>query len=170
MHFKFTSLFKFQSIFLAGILMVSIFVPFNEVSAKRPPEIRNQEEIEITKDMHGRDLHGFEFIKEDLREIDFSDSDLRGVVFNNSQLQGANLNSADLEDIVSFASGFEGADLRNANLTNALLMESKFDDVLIDGADFTNAVLSRIQQKKLCSVADGINSVSGISTSYSLGC
>ena len=49
-------------------------------------------------------------------------------------------------------------------------MESSFDDALIEGADFTNAVLSRIQQKQLCSKADGKNSESGISTSYSLGC
>ena len=40
----------------------------------------------------------------------------------------------------------------------------------IDGTDFTDAVLSRIQQKQLCSMASGTNSLTGVETAYSLGC
>ncbi len=138
--------------------------------AKRPPEIRDMKDQQISQDMHGRDLKGYEFVKADLRGIDMSQTDLRGAVFNNSQLQGINLKEADLEDVVAFASVFEDADLRDANFTDALLMESVFTNALIDGADFTNAVLNRLQKKELCARAEGINSVSGLSTEESLGC
>ena len=161
---------RVKTLFIAGILFLSLIFPATEVWAKRPPETRNQEQIDISKDMHARDLSGYEFVKEDLRGIDFSESDLRGAIFNNSQLDGADLHNADLEDAVAFATGFENADLTNVNFTNALLMESHFDNARIDGADFTNAVLSRIQQKQLCGLAGGTNASSGESTSYSLGC
>ncbi len=161
---------RIRSIVLITLLIFGFFFSTSVVWAKTPPEIRNQDELVISPDMHGLDLKGLEFVKTDLRGVDLSGSDLRGAVFNNSQLQGANLNSADLEDVVAFASLFEGADLRDVNFTNALLMESTFSDALIEGADFTNAVLNRVQQKELCSMAEGSNKVTGESTSYSLGC
>jgi len=161
---------RFRVLLLASLLALAFFLPFSEVSAKTPPEIRNQDELKISKDMHGKDLNGLEFVKLDLRNVDFGESDLRAAIFNNSQLQGADLSGADLEDAVAFACDFEGADLRDANFTQALLMESEFAGALIDGADFTDAVISRIQQKQLCSIADGTNSESGVSTIYSLGC
>ena len=161
---------RFRVLLLASLLALAFFLPFSQVSAKTPPEIRNQDELKISKDMHGNDLNGFEFVKLDLRNVDFGESDLRAAIFNNSQLQGADLSGADLEDAVAFACDFEGADLRDANFTQALLMESQFEGALIDGADFTDAVISRIQQKQLCSIADGTNSKSGVSTLYSLGC
>ena len=156
-------------IVLLGMLLIFAF-PFGEVSAKTPPEIRNQDELKISQDMHGKDLNGYEFVKLDLNNVDFGESDLRAAIFNNSQLKDSDLRGADLEDAVAFACDFEGADLRDANLTQALLMESTFDGALIDGADFTDAVVSRIQQKQLCAIANGTNSSSGIDTAYSLGC
>ena len=161
---------RFRLLLPLSLLILACCLPFSEVLAKTPPEIRNQDELMISNDMHGKDLNSFEFVKLDLRNIDFGEADLRAAIFNNSQLQGANLKGADLEDAVAFACNFEGADLRDANFTQALLMESNFDSALIEGADFTDAVISRIQQKQLCSIADGINSNSQVSTSYSLGC
>ncbi len=156
--------------FIVGLIVLTFFIPIQEAFAKRPPEIRNQEELNISKDMHGQDLSGYEFVKFDLRGIDFSDSNLTGAVFNNSKLNGANLHGANLKDALAYATDFDQADLSNVNMTNALLMESTFKEAVIDGADFTDAVISRIQQKQLCSIADGTNSSSGVSTSYSLGC
>ena len=161
---------RLRTLLLAIPFFIGVYLPADTGWAKRPPETRNQEQVEITADMHGRELTEYEFIKEDLRGVDLGEADLRGAVFNNSHLEGASLKKADLEDSVAFATGFEGADLRDANFTNALLMESRFDDALIEGADFSNAVLSRIQQKQLCSIAKGTNSSSGIDTDYSLGC
>ena len=162
----------FHKIFIPFIAFISFIVlPYQQpVLAKTPTEIRNLDQVRISSDMHGQDLNGFEFIKEDLRGIDFGEADLRAAIFNNSQLQGADLQAANLEDAVAFASDFEGADLRQTNLSQALLMESSFHNAVIDGADFTDAVISRIQQKELCSIARGSNTVTGVSTSYSLGC
>ena len=70
----------------------------------------------------------------------------------------------------AYATDFTDADLSDVNFTNALLMESNFEGAKIDGADFTDAVLSRTQQRQLCAIANGINSSTGESTEYSLGC
>ena len=151
-------------------MLLALLLPVGVAFAKTPPEMRNQDELKISNDMHGKDLNGFEFVKLDLRNVDFGEADLRAAIFNNSQLQGADLRGADLEDAVAFACDFDNADLRGANFTQALLMESHFEDARIEGADFTDAVVSRIQLKQLCSLAEGTNSTTGIETSYSLGC
>ncbi len=163
-------LLRFRILFVLSSFLFILCFGVSETWAKRPPEIRNQEELIISQDMHEQDLSGYEFVKNDLRGIDFSNSDLTGAVFNNSKLNGANLHGADLKDSLAYATDFENTDLSDANLTNSLLMESNFDNTLIDGTDFTDAVLSRIQQKQLCSMARGINSSTGVSTAYSLGC
>ncbi len=170
MSFLNSSLSRFRIIFLTSILLLALLFPSGQSFAKTPPEIRNQDELKISKDMHGKDLNGYEFVKLDLRGVDFGEADLRAAIFNNSQLQESDLRGADLEDAVAFACDFQGADLRDANFTQALLMESHFEDAIIEGADFTDAVISRIQQKQLCSLASGTNPSSGVNTSYSLGC
>jgi len=160
-------LYKF---FICVTLVFSLFMNSQPSWAKRPPEIRNQDDLNISKDMHGQDLSGNEFVKFDLNGFDFSQSNLEGAVFNNSKLQNATLNGANLSDALAYATDFTDADLSDVNFTNALLMESNFEGAKIDGADFTDAVLSRIQQKELCEIANGTNSSTGESTEYSLGC
>ncbi len=157
-------------VFSLSLLLAFILFPAQVVFAKRPPEIRNQEDLNITQDMHDQDLSGYEFVKFDLRGINFSGSNLSAAVFNNSNLSEADLSGSDMHDSLAYASNFENADLSNVDFTNSLLMESSFDNAKIDGADFSDAVLSRIQQKQLCSIASGSNSVTGVETSYSLGC
>ncbi len=161
-------IFSFLGCFFSFFIVLLIFS--QHLNAITPPEIRGQSEEQISENMHGADLIGYEFVKADLRGFDFSEADLRGAVFNNSQLQGANLQGAQMEEVVAFATIFEGADLRDANLTNALLMESTFLETDISGADFTNAVLNKSEQNSLCLRAEGINSLTGVSTSESLVC
>ena len=155
------------TLLVTGILFFSFL---NSAWAKRPPEIRNQQDLDLEPDMHGQDLSGNEFVKFDLNGFNFSQSNLEGAVFNNSKLQNANLTGANLRDALAYATDFTDADLTDVIFTNALLMESNFEGAKIDGADFTNAVISRIQQKELCSIANGTNSSTGESTEYSLGC
>ena len=152
------------------IFALTIFTYVGNAWAKRPPEIRNQQDLDLQQDMHGQDLTGNEFVKFDLNGFDFSNSNLQGAVFNNSKLNNAKLKGANLTDALAYATDFADADLSDVNFTNALLMESNFDGAIIDGADFTDAVLSRIQQKELCEIAKGVNSITGESTQYSLGC
>ncbi len=159
-----------RSFLIIGSFILVFAIPNFPVAAKRPPEIRNQEELNISQDMHAQDLSGFEFVKFDLKNINFSESDLKGAVFNNSKLNGSDLHGANMTDALAYATNFDNSNLSDVNLTNALLMESSFNNAKITGADFTDAVLSRIQQKQLCSIAEGTNSVTGVSTSYSLGC
>ena len=166
-----SNLFKrFRNLLILGVLLFVVSLPTDSAWAKRPPETRNQEEIQITQDMHGRDLNGYEFIKADLRGIDLSETDLRGAVFNNSLLKGANLRGANMKDVLAYSTDFDDADLRDANLSSALLMESSFKNSKIEGTDFSDAIINRIQQKQLCQRAEGTNSNSGITTLYSLGC
>ena len=159
-----------KAIVFAVLLIFILIFPTQSVFAKRPPEIRNQEELNISSDMSSQDLSGSDFVKLDLKGINFSESNLTGAVFNNSKLNNADMHGALLNDALAYATDFEGADLRDVDFNGALLMESTFTNALIDGADFTDAVISRIQQKELCSMASGINSKTNEETSYSLGC
>ena len=161
---------EFKVIISAVLLIFVLIFPTQSVFAKRPPEIRNQEELKISSDMSGQDLSGSDFVKLDLKGINFSESNLTGAVFNNSKLNNADMHGAQLNDALAYATDFEGADLRDVDFNGALLMESTFTNALIDGADFTDAVISRIQQKELCSMASGTNSKTNEDTSYSLGC
>ena len=161
---------EFKTIVFAVLLVLVLIFPAQKVFAKRPPEIRNQEELNISSDMSSQDLSGSDFVKLDLKGINFSESNLTGAVFNNSKLNNADLHGAQLNDSLAYATDFDGADLRDVDFTGALLMESSFTNALIEGADFTDAVISRIQQKELCSMASGTNSKTEEDTSYSLGC
>ena len=161
---------RLQKLLLISLCVFTIFGATSEVLAKRPPEIRNQEDLQISQDMHALDLSGNEFVKFDLRGIDFSESNLTGAVFNNSKLNGADLHSANMTDALAYASNFDDSNLKDVNFNGALLMESTFQNAKIEGADFTDAVISRIQQKQLCSIAQGTNSSTGVETIYSLAC
>ena len=118
---------------IALLLVGTIF--FNSVNsawAKRPPEIRNQQDLNLQQDMHGQDLSGNEYVKFDLNGFNFSESNLEGAVFNNGKLQNSKFTGANLRDALAYATDFTDADLSDVNFTNALLMESNFEGAKID--------------------------------------
>ena len=58
---------------LITLLFVGIlfFNSVNSAWAKRPPEIRNQQDLNLEPDMHGQDLSGNEYVKFDLNGFNF---------------------------------------------------------------------------------------------------
>ena len=116
----------------------------------------------------------------DLRLSNFTGAEMR-----KAKLRGANLTGAYLMKAVAFAADFEGANLsdalmdravlNNANfkdaiMTRVVLTSSDLGDAVIEGADFSDALIDVKQQQALCKYANGVNSVTGVSTRKSLNC
>ena len=61
---------RFQVFFVIGFIVLTLFTGVQLSWAKRPPEIRNQDDLNISQDMHAKDLSGYEFVKFDLKGIE----------------------------------------------------------------------------------------------------
>lgn len=62
------------------------------------------------------------------------------------------------------------ATVTNANLTGAFVTNAQFKRVKIAGSDWSDVVLRKDVQEYLCSIAEGTNPVTGVSTRESLVC
>ncbi len=122
------------------------------------------------QDFSGKNLQTAQFTNVDLTKTNFQEADLRGAVFNGSLIAKANFKGADLTNGLAYLSRFDATDLSDAILAEAIMLRTTFNNVNITGADFSLAVLDGEQITKLCEVADGINSKTGVSTRESLGC
>lgn len=118
----------------------------------------------------GKNLQQAEFYSNDFTGVDFSKADLRGSVFNGVQLKNANWRGVDFRDGLAYVTNFVGADLSDANFESAMLLQSQLAGAKITGTDFSYAAIDQEQRFKLCQVAEGVNSVTGVDTRESLEC
>ncbi|GAX76852.1 hypothetical protein CEUSTIGMA_g4298.t1 [Chlamydomonas eustigma] len=126
------------------------------------------------------DIEGQDFSGQDLRRSNFTSANAKRAIFKDANLQGAyfikavtykaNFENANLSDVLMDRAVINEANLRNAVLTRAVLTRSDLTGADVEGADFTNALVDRAQQLALCKYANGVNTLTGVSTRQSLGC
>jgi len=141
---------------------------FNRGSAKQFGGIDMMKQ-DIVKDF-GKDLRLSNFVQANIRYSKLRGANLRGAYMMKLVAPDVDFTGADMSDALMDRSVFVGANFTDAILERVVLTSSDLNGANIEGADFTDALLDKTTQKKLCEVAAGTNSVTGVSTRASLKC
>jgi len=141
---------------------------FNRGSAKQFGGIDMMKQ-DIVKDF-GKDLRLSNFVQANIRYSKLRGANLRGAYMMKLVAPDVDFTGADMSDALMDRSVFVDADFTDAILERVVLTSSDLNGAKIEGADFTDALLDKTTQQKLCQVAAGTNSVTGVSTRASLKC
>ncbi|HEY9670096.1 MAG TPA: pentapeptide repeat-containing protein [Waterburya sp.] len=117
-----------------------------------------------------KSLTGAVFVAAEMRGANFQGADLTNAILTKAVLLGANLEGANLTGALVDRVTLDNANLKNAIFQEATMTRTRFFDADITGADFTDAIIDRYQVSLLCERAQGVNSLTSISTRDSLGC
>lgn len=141
---------------------------FNRGSAKQFGGI-DMIRQDIVKDF-GQDLRLSNFVQANIRYSKLRGANLRGAYMMKLVAPDVDFTGADMSDALMDRSVFVNANFTDAILERVVLTLSDLNGATIEGADFTDALLDKATQQKLCQVASGTNSKTGISTRSSLHC
>lgn len=124
----------------------------------------------VGADFSNQDLRDDDFTKANLREANFQNSNLVGVRFFAANLEAADLSGADLRNAVLDSARLVNANLTNARLEGAFAASINVPGITITGADFTDVLLRSDTMDRLCTIADGVNPITGRETRETLMC
>lgn len=121
-------------------------------------------------DFSGMNLSGTSFAAADARDANFEGADMSGTILTKATFLRTNLKGADFTKTFADRVAFDGSDMTNVVFVEAIATSSSFGDTIITGADFSDSIIDRIQVKRMCKRAEGVNPTTGVDTRESLGC